>query len=131
MRFINKIFLSIPLLLPMAVWAERSIPGVPKSSSLNPEPNLTTPTDLFTRMETILGWVFALALMLGVAMLIVAGIMYITAAGSSRADTAVKIMIYAIIGIAVAGFAWAIVNVAQGLLFSKTVNVSEGGTESK
>lgn len=129
MRFINKIFLSFPLLLvPMAVWAVPITPSVPAGPAINPASDITSPTEFLARMQNILGWAFAFALILGVAMLIVAGIMYITAAGSGRADTAVKIMIAAIIGIAITGFAWAIINVVQGLFFTDTVNVSSGGS---
>lgn len=109
----------------MVAWA--IVPSVPKGPDINPAPDISSPGSFLSRIQNILGWAFAFALIIGVAMLIAAGIMYITSAGSARAGTAVKIMIAAIVGIAITGFAWAIINVVQGLFFSRTVDVSVGG----
>ncbi len=53
---------------------------------------------------------------LSVLMIVVGGIMYITAGGSDRADMAKKIVIGAIVGLAIAALALVIVNAVAGLV---------------
>lgn len=95
-----------------------TIPGPP---DVAPGQDITTPEAFMQVLQNILGWAFAFALIIGVAMLIAAGILYITSAGGAKTKTAVNMMIFAVVGIAVAGFAWAIVNVMQGVFFGEDV----------
>lgn len=108
----------------LAVYAPVS-PVVPTAPTINPS-TITTGQELLDTMQNVLGWAFAFALVLGIAALIAAGILYITAGGAGKAKTATNIIIYAVAGIAITGFSWALVNVLGGILFGKTF-IQPGG----
>lgn len=75
--------------------------------------------ELFNRIQNILGWVFAFALIIGVAMLIVGGIMYMVAGGNEeRAGAGIKMVIFAVVGIVIAGLAWSIVAIVNSIVFA-------------
>ena len=75
--------------------------------------------ELFNRIQNILGWVFAFALIIGVAMLIVGGIMYMIAGGNEdRAGAGIKMVIFAVVGIVIAGLAWSIVAIVNSIVFA-------------
>ncbi len=110
-------------LSPLAALAQvgppSTVPGPPSTAPIN----LKTPTSLLQTIQNLLGWAFAFAVVIGTAMIVAAGIIYITAgANSERVKSAVTMMIYAVIGIAITGFAWSIVNVAQNLIFPNPLN---------
>jgi len=75
--------------------------------------------ELFNRIQNVLGWVFAFALIIGVAMLIVGGIMYMIAGGNEdRAGAGIKMVIFAVVGIVIAGLAWSIVAIVNSIVFA-------------
>jgi len=75
--------------------------------------------ELFNRIQNVLGWVFAFALIIGVAMLIVGGIMYMVAGGNAeRAGVGIKMVIFAVVGIVIAGLAWSIVAIVNSIVFA-------------
>lgn len=106
---------------PFAAFAAYEEPTVRPAPPINPS-DITSAADLMDWVQRILGWVFAVVLILAVAMLLVAAVMYVTAGGNKeRASTAVTIITYAVIGIVVAGLAWALVNVVQSVFFYEQV----------
>ncbi len=120
----TTLVLTVGLLVvsPLAALAQVGPPPagtLPGTAPGNIPINIADPTHLFQTVQNILGWAFAFAVILGTAFIVAAGIIYITAgANSERVKTAVNMMIYAVIGIAITGFAWSIVNVAQSLIFT-------------
>lgn len=124
MRVIKNILSFLYLLSPLLVIAQGDEPPIFFTGPANIPSDITTPTQFIDILQNILGWAFAFAVVIGVAMLIVAGIMYITAGGTGKAGLAAKLMIFAIVGIAVAGFAWAIVNVVQNIFFETPTDVT-------
>ena len=74
----------------------------------------------FLIFQDIIGWVFVIAVLLAVLTLIIAGIMYITAGGNQeKASKAAKMVMYALVGVAIAGLAWALVNVVGNFFLGK------------
>lgn len=68
------------------------------------------------------GWLFAFAIIAGVAMVIISGIAYMFSRGDTeRAGRAAKTLLYAIVGIAVAALAWAILNIVANFLTGQPV----------
>ena len=66
---------------------------------------------------TVMQWLLAILGILAILMLVVAGMMYLTAAGDEkRTDTAKKIIMYVIIGVAVALTAYVIVMTVEQLV---------------
>ncbi len=60
-------------------------------------------TSIFELLSTILNWLLSLVGILGVLGFVVSGIMYLTAAGDTKAiDRAKSIMLYSVIGVIVA-----------------------------
>ena len=83
--------------------------------SIQPPPGV--PTDFKTLLLQIAGAVGELVSYLGVVMIIVAGIFYLTSAGSpERIGVAKKALIYAIVGIAIGLAAQAIVDIVTGII---------------
>ena len=82
----------------------------------------TTLRAWFKIVQDVVGWLFTIAIIVGVAILIIAGIVYITSGGNTgRTGTAGKMVIYAIVGIAVAALAWAIVNLVGRFFIEHTL----------
>lgn len=66
---------------------------------------------------TVMNWLMAILGILAILMLVVAGMMYLTAAGDEkRTDTAKKIIMYVIMGVAVALMAYIIVYTVEQLV---------------
>lgn len=85
------------------------------AQGIQPPPGV--PTDFPTLLGRIATAVGTLVATLGTAMIIVAGILYLTSAGSpERIGTAKKALIYAIAGIAIGLAADAIVQIVQGIV---------------
>jgi len=81
-------------------------------SSAIPRKGPTSVNTYFQIFQNVVGWVFVAAMVLGVLILIIAGIIYMTAGGDqAKASKAMKMVMYALIGVAVAALAWALVNV--------------------
>jgi hypothetical protein len=78
---------------------------------------------LFTVIKGLLAVVFAVA----VLMFVIAGIYFITAAGSDRADTARDILTYAIIGLVVSVLGYAIVLFLGNVLTGRGAGGGAGG----
>jgi len=103
-------------ILPAPVFAFLSSSSAPPVS-LNAPRGIPTggPTKLLSFyyiFQNVVGWLFVIAMVLGVLMIIVAGIMYITAGSDeTKAGKAMKVVMYALIGVAVAALAWSLVNV--------------------
>ncbi|MBI3335192.1 MAG: hypothetical protein HY001_01710 [Candidatus Portnoybacteria bacterium] len=77
--------------------------------------------ELLNLLSDLTGWMFTFIVVLAVGAIIVGGFMYLFSFGDSkRADTGLKTVMYAIVGIAIAGFAWALINVVGSILFGKS-----------
>lgn len=90
--------------------------------------------EVLNLLSTLTGWMFAFVLTIAVGAIIAGGIMYVTSAGSEkRSGTGIKMVIYALIGVVVAGMAWAMVNVVGSLIFDTSeplIPTSGGGNRS-
>jgi len=65
----------------------------------------------------IMQWIFAFALILGIIMVIISGISYMTAGGESdRVSKATKVLTYSVIGIAISLISSFIIQIIRGLL---------------
>ena len=116
----------LSLLLPLPVLAIGgtsfgSTPEEPTISDVQPSTGPTTIKDWFGILVDVVGWIFTVTIVVGVAALIIGGLMYITAGGGDRAKTAGKLIIYAVVGIAVAALAWAIVNLVGNFFVGGTL----------
>ena len=70
------------------------------------------PTDFDSAILNATNWILGFVGMIAVLMLIWGGVVYLTSAGDeSKAENGKKTLTYAIIGIVIAGLAYAIVNV--------------------
>lgn len=109
-------------LSPLMAAAFGSTPPSPTLNPVNPRGGPTTVRDWFKIVQDVVGWLFTIAIIVGVAILIIAGIIYITSGGNTgRTGTAGKMVVYAIVGIAVAALAWAIVNLTGGFFIDRTL----------
>ena len=73
--------------------------------------NLSTDTPLEI-IERLTNWLAGIVIAIGILAIIWAGINYVSSGGDvERATTAKKIVKYALLGIIIAGIAWALVNV--------------------
>lgn len=87
--------------------------------------------ELLQVFTDISGWLFAFALVAGVAMIIVSGLAYIFARGdATRAGRALQILFYSIIGVAVAALAWSIINIVANFLTGKQIFGSSPSPDS-
>lgn len=103
-NFIEKTGISIIsglfLLLPLLVAAQGLVPTAPLISG---------PTDIAVLIGKVLGWLANTVLVVGVAMLLYAAILYMTAGASETILAKSKtVLLYAIIGIAVAVLAYSV-----------------------
>lgn len=77
----------------------------------------STLEELLKVLTDISGWLFTFAIIAGVAIIITAGLVYIFSGGNTeRAGRALRILLYAIIGVAIAALAWAIINIISNFL---------------
>ncbi|MEK9147437.1 MAG: PKD domain-containing protein, partial [Patescibacteria group bacterium] len=77
----------------------------------------TTVSGIADIFLTILQWIFAFALILGIIMVIISGISYMTATGdSTRVGKATNILIYSVIGVAIALISSFVIQIIRGLL---------------
>jgi Type IV secretion system pilin len=91
------------------------LPCLVFGQSIQPPPGV--PQNFTDLLNKIAGAVGTLIASLGVVMIIVAGIFYLTSAGSpERIGVAKKALIYAIAGIAIGLAAQAIVNIVLGII---------------
>jgi len=116
--FVKKFAYSAPvaalLALPLAGFAQQ---GNFEGPPIQPTETITSIGGLFNTLVNITNWLLVFALVIGVIMIIVGGVMYITAGGSTdKAKTASKLIAYAAIGIAVVALAWGIVKVVASLV---------------
>jgi hypothetical protein len=128
-KFIFSGMAFLMLALPMAMTTQ------PAQAQFAPDPTRgrelgvtqTGRTDfievLFTVIKGLLAVVFAVA----VLMFVIAGIYFITAAGSDRADTARDILTYAIIGLVVSVLGYAIVLFLGNVLTGGDAGGGAGG----
>jgi len=116
----QRFFFSLPFILgilPFTVLAQAGLPdtGPPTGPAVPSQVPTKGPTSVlqwYDIFQDVIGWIFVVAIVLGVLMLIIAGIMYMTAGGNQeKASKAVKMVMYALVGVAIAGLAWALVNV--------------------
>ena len=108
--------------------ARADIPADLTTPVIAPTGGPQTLTELLELLTRLSGWMFAFVLVLAVGAIIAGGIMYVTSGGNDkRTGTAAKMVIYAIVGIAVAGFAWAMINVTGNLIFGETLIPTESG----
>ncbi len=123
MKKILSIILLSLLLLPLGAAAQfDTTPPQPTTPPGVIESGPTTVTDWFDILQDVVGWAFVIAIILAVLALIIGGIMYITSGGSpERAGTAVKIIIYAIVGVAVVALAWSLVQVVGNFFIDEAL----------
>ncbi len=89
----------------------QTIPTTPQSPTY-----ITTAADILTKLDTILNWIFTIALILAVVFLILAGIQFVTSGSDpAKISEARQKLIWAIVGIIVAaiakGLPWVILNI--------------------
>ncbi len=73
-------------------------------------------------LRDISGWLFSFAIIAGIAIIITAGLVYMFSGGSpERASRALRILLYAIIGVAIAVLAWSIINIVANFLTGKPI----------
>lgn len=78
--------------------------------------------EVFDIMQDIVGWLFVIGIIAGVGIIILAGIVYLFSSGDpDRARTATRMLVYAIIGIAIVALAWAIVNTVGNFFVAERI----------
>lgn len=119
-KLVSIILLSL-LLLPLGAAGQfDTTPPQPTTPPEVIESGPTTVADWFNILQDVVGWLFVIAIILAVLALIIGGIMYITSGGSpDRASTAVRIIIYAIVGVAVVALAWSLVQVVGNFFIAE------------
>lgn len=76
---------------------------------------------LLKLFSTLTGWLFAFAVIAGVGAIVAGGIMFLFSGGDSkRVQIGAKMLLYAVLGVAIAGLAWGIVNIVGNILFGET-----------
>lgn len=101
---------------------------------IEPPPKIAPPEidsiqKFFDLFKTLIGWLLAFAILIGVVAIIFGGITYVTAGGNSeRAGTAAKVVGYALLGIAIMVLAFALVNIIASLVGANTTPVTSGLT---
>lgn len=102
--------------------ADEVIAPAPSGSSVNfILPGIQGPTNLVEAIGLILNVVIGIVALIAVIMIIIGGIRYTTSGGSKDAVTAAKNQImYAIIGLVIAAFSFAIVTFVTGALNTTT-----------
>lgn len=84
------------------------------TGSVNGPTTINAIADIFL---IIMQWIFAFALILGIIMVIISGISYMTAAGDSdKVGKATKILTYSVIGVAIALISSFVIQIIRGLL---------------
>ncbi len=73
-------------------------------------------TSVYTIITSVLNWLLMLITILAVIGFVISGIMYVTAGGSERGETAQKWLTYSIIGIIVALLGYIVINVISSFL---------------
>lgn len=79
-----------------------------------------TTNDVMTVINNIANWMFTIFMAVAVMMIVYAAFIYLTANGGEKVQQAHKVLIYSVIGIAVAILAKGIVNVVESILASGT-----------
>lgn len=91
--------------------------GVPRPT-IAPTGGPQTLQDILLLLSTLTGWMLAFAIVAGAGAIIGGGIMYLISGGSpNRAGIGMKMVIYGLVGIAIAGLAWTLVNVVGDIIF--------------
>ncbi len=76
---------------------------------VTPLPLITSSADIWIILNRLLGWLGSIVMLIGVIMLLWAAILYLTAGASETTHTKAKsVLIYAIVGIAVAILAFSV-----------------------
>ena len=89
----------------------------------------TGPTGAVELLETIGDWIFTIFLAIAVIFIVIAAFNYLTSAGSDEKVTkAHKMLLYAVIGLAVAFLSYGIVTVIGKLVKLPTATTTTGGT---
>ncbi len=105
-------------LLPMAVAMGQEQPQI-----LPPGPGGFTMTDVYTILNTIVNWFFAILIILAVFFIFVAAFYYLTAAGDAeKVKTAHATLIYALVAIAVALLAKGLVYLVGNIVVETPVS---------
>lgn len=107
--FIPFLLLSI-VLMPLLVSAQSAT-----------EPSIGFPTttniDIWTMLKKAAKWLLNIVIFVGVIIIVYAGFTYVTAAGDSeKTKKALNMIIYALLGIAIALLAYWLVNVVLGFI---------------
>jgi len=111
MKKIVSILLLSLFILPLMVSAEATAPTPIQA------PTITTVNGLYGLLKNIVSWFFAVVLVVAVIFFIYAGFIYITASGDSgKTEQARNMIIYAVIGVAVALMAQAFIYIAANFV---------------
>jgi len=92
------------------------IPGGTTADTLGTSGSITTTGDLVTKIMDLINWVAWFVGLAAVVMGLYAGILFITAAGdATKVTTARNILLYSIVGIAVAVLAFSLVAISKAI----------------
>lgn len=114
----RQIFTFLILLSFLALPALSVFGGAP----IVPGPEPTTPQNLpnrsaFDVAQSLANWIFTILLVIAVIAILIGAFYFVTAGGDAeRIGTARSLVLYAVIGIIVAGFAWGLVSLARRLI---------------
>jgi len=104
MKKLSLALTGLALATPMSAFAAATI--VPPCNGLTCSPN----ADATAIITVVINWILAIAALIAVLMLIIGGILYVTAAGNSdRAKQARQTILYAVIGLIVIVLAYFVV----------------------
>ena len=93
------------------------IPGGTTADTLGTSGSITTTGDLVTKIMDLINWVAWFVGLAAVVMGLYAGILFITAAGdATKVTTARNILLYSIVGIAVAVLAFSIISIVKAFI---------------
>jgi len=108
------IALLMAALLPLVSFA-----AAPPGGPTQPPKNITSIGTLVTVLQTVLGWMFTIFLILAVVMIIWAAFIYLTAGGEEeKLGKAKSILIYAVVAVVVALVAAGLPNIVGSLIGS-------------
>lgn len=96
------------------------IPALAQVVSSGPDDKLVDrPEEVYATLENVANWMFSIFLTIAVIMIIYAAFVYITAGGGENVSKAHKMLIYAVVAIAVAFLARGFDDIVSSILVKK------------
>lgn len=94
---------------------------IPVATAAAVEPVVTIPNPLNVEsfqelLDAIINFIFWVGMAIAPVLFVIAGFIYVTSAGSSRIDTAKKMMLYTVIGLVILLFARGLVTVLKSII---------------